>query len=316
MADGNFVLPAPDSVTMTGEAARRLIGCGSGDAALVYLYILNAGGRFDRADAALRTGRTEQQIDAAMDVLARLGLVNPGAPAAPVKPERPDEVPQYTTEDIRRELENGASFRTLVDEVQTALGKLLSANDLIRLFGIYDYLGLPPEVILQLVYHCREETARRFGPGRLPTMNQIEKTAFIWEREGLFSLDAAEAYLKRVSERNGRAIAYAEAMGIYGRQLSATESRYIESWADLGFAPEAVAIAYDRTVVKTGKLTWRYMNSILTSWHQKGLHTPQEINEKDPFGAPAKGQSAPAPAAGETVDMKRMRDTLRRIKGE
>jgi DNA replication protein DnaD len=31
-------------------------------------------------------------------------------------------------------------------------------------------------------------------------------------------------------------------------------------------------------------MKWPYMNKILTSWHEKGLHTPEDIAEKD--GAP------------------------------
>ena len=41
-----------------------------------------------------------------------------------------------------RACENGAVFPTLVDEVQRALGRILSSEDLIKLFGIYDSLGL------------------------------------------------------------------------------------------------------------------------------------------------------------------------------
>lgn len=314
MANGNYVLPAPETITITGDAARRLIGCGSGDAALVYLYILNAGGRFDRDDAALRTGRTPDQIDAAMDTLARLGLVN-GSAGGGVKPERPDEIPQYTTDDIKREMENGETFRLLVNEAQAALGKLLSSDDLIKLFGIYDYLNLPPEVILHLIYYCKDENARRYGPGRVPTMRYIEKAAFTWEREGIFSIEAAETYLKRLNEKRGIYILYGQAMGIYGRELSVTERKYIDAWADLGFTPEAIAIAYDRTVFKTNKLSWRYMNSIIMSWHSKGLHTPQEIEERDPFGQPGKAHPESAGQSGKN-DMDRMRKTLRRIKGE
>ena len=55
----------------------------------------------------------------------------------------------------------------------------------------------------------------------------------------------------------------------------------------MGFGPDAVGIAYDRTVLKTGKLTWGYMDKILSNWHGKGLHSSQEIMEKD--GKPDRG---------------------------
>ena len=173
MSEGRFVLPETETVTMSGEAAKKLIGCGSGDAALVYIYILRAGGRFDLDDCALATGRSPAQIEGAMNVLSRLGLVSREDGAKRETRPVDAEPPKYTSEDISRELENGEAFPQLVGEVQIALGRLLSSDDLIRLFSIYDYNGLPPEVILILVNHCIDEVQRRSGPGRKPTMKYI-----------------------------------------------------------------------------------------------------------------------------------------------
>ena len=50
-----------------------------------------------------------------------------------------------------------------------------------------------------------DECRRRYGPARTPTMRYIEKAAYTWEREGIFSIDAAEDYLKRLSLKKGRA---------------------------------------------------------------------------------------------------------------
>lgn len=318
VADGRFVLPGPETVTMTGDAARRLMGSGSGDAALVYLYILTSGGRFEREDAAAHIGRSAAQVDAAMDVLARLGLVEAESPK-PALLERPEELPEYTAEDIAREIENGASFKLLVEEVQRALGRILSSDDLKKLFGIYDYLGLPTDVILQLVTHCIEECRARSGPGRVPTMRFIEKTAYVWEREGLFSLEAAERYLLHLDTLRTQEEELARVLGITGRSLSVSERKYLDSWAELKFEPEAIAIAYDRTVLKTGRLTWRYMDSILKSWHKKGLHTAKEVREGDApvFKKPeARPEQETVSRTVTAEELQSMRDALRRIKGE
>ena len=64
----------------------------------------------------------------------------------------------------------------------------------------------------------------------------------------------------------------------------------------MGFGEEAIAIAAERTVTNTGALKWNYLSKILQSWHQKGLHSPKEIEEKDPPGVPRR-QPAPAEAS-------------------
>ena len=56
----------------------------------------------------------------------------------------------------------------------------------------------------------------------------------------------------------------------------------------MGFSNEVIMLAYERTCLNTGTLKWAYMNSILKSWQEKNLFTPQEIQQ---------GDSAPAVAA-------------------
>lgn len=316
MSRGDYVLPAPEEVRMTGDAARRLVGCGSGDAALVYLYILSSGGRYDVDDCAMRTGRTAKQVSDAMGVLRRLGLVNgETSESRQGKLERADELPQYTTEDVMREMQNGEEFPHLVSEVQGLLGRKLSGQELISLMGIYDYLKLPPEVIMMLTAHCRDELNRRYGPSRRVTMGYLEKTAYRWEREGIFSIETADAYLKGLAERREGYTRFARSLGIRDRLLTATEMRYVDAWRALGFGPEAAEIAYDRTIVNTGKLSWTYMDGIMNRWHAAGIHTPEEIAARDTWHAPTPGKpSAGKPAASVTEDdlerLRRLREKM------
>ena len=97
------------------------------------------------------------------------------------------------------------------------------------------------------------------------------------------------------------------ALNIQGRELTVTEGKYLASWLDMGFGEDCLAIAYDRTVTNTGALKWSYMNKILLSWHEKGIHTPVEVQEKD-----GRRRSAPPPAkAGEkAIDMDKLKSIM------
>ena len=50
----------------------------------------------------------------------------------------------------------------------------------------------------------------------------------------------------------------------------ASEEKYLTAWQDMGFSPEAVALAYDKTVLKCREFKWAYCNGILKRWHQAG----------------------------------------------
>ena len=49
----------------------------------------------------------------------------------------------------------------------------------------------------------------------------------------------------------------------------------------MGFEDKALALAYERTCLNTGGLSWAYMNKILVSWHNAGLHTLAQISAGD-----------------------------------
>ena len=84
----------------------------------------------------------------------------------------------------------------------------------------------------------------------------------------------------------GSAMAAKRVLGI-DRALVDAERDYIRQWLDWGFGPETVQIAYEKTVLSTGKLIWRYLHKILGNWHEKRLHTPEEVQRGDTKVQPA-----------------------------
>ncbi len=296
-----------DNKILSGEKLDAVIRSGSGDAALLYLHILK-NGRFSLSAAARDTGMSRERVSSAAAILRGLGI------AVEDKPLESQEMPEYTAADIVVRAQRDASFDGLVGEVQRILGKLLSTSDMKILFGIYDHLGLPADVILLLVNHCIEDTQGRYGPGRMPTLRQIEKEAWYWAGQEVRTYEAAEEHIRREAERKSLVSRTAETLQIRGRELTPSERRYIESWLGYGFGPEELAIAYDRTVLGTGKLTWRYMDKIVTSWHEKGLHTVSEILSGD--GRGRKKPEEPAKAAdSELEELRRLHAYLKNKEG-
>lgn len=291
----NELLPG-GVISLTAAAADRLLRCGSGDAALLYLHLLRRGGQFSPEGARQALGWTADRVNAAYTALAGLALVDQTAPPTPAAtPPEPSGPPDYTSADIAREMDAGGVFPHLVTELERRLGKVLSPADLKILLSIYDYLALPPEVILMLCTWCIEEVEEKYGPGRKPRMSQIRKEAFVWHRLGVDTPEAADAHIKSLTRLRGRERRLLPLLGIAGRAPVEGERKYINAWVDMGFDDEAIALAYEKTVLKKGGLNWPYMNSILRSWHQKGLHTPAQIEAGDSAYRRTAPPSAPRP---------------------
>lgn len=302
------------SNSISSAIADKLISAHDGDVALLYIYMVRRGGH-DLDAAARDLCRTMSEISAAVEKLQRMGLMPDGAaPAkAAAKEEKlppPDEIPQYRSEDIVRRCKENGEFAVVVAEAQTALTHTLSSVEMKTLFGIYDYLALPPEVIMMLINYCVARCREQSTPDhpRRPSMRNIEKEAYNWVHQEILTLDQAEEYIRRQRERRdalGRAKA---AVGIHGRELTPTETKYLSAWLDMGFDEDALAIGYDRTITNTGALKWSYMNKIMQSWHEKGLHSAEEIESGDPRRRPQ--QSA---AQGKAIDMDELQSVLEKI---
>ena len=307
-------------LAMDARAAERLVAAGSGDGALLYLWLLGRGGKLDPAQARKALNWDQGRLESAAAALRDMGLSDGRTEAEPAPPPAPEGPPEYTAADITRELEQaGSPFPGLVGEVQRRLGKLLSTADLKSLYTVYDYLALPPEVICLLVNWCVEESRRKYGPGRMPRMGEVQRGAFRWKRLGVDTAQAADAYLKRQELYRTREGEILKLLDLPLRPLVDKERKKVQAWTDMGFDDQALRLAYEKTVYKKQKMDWDYMNGILCGWHKKNLHTLAEIEAGD---APRRRSAGPAmqdhPARPGDADRRvredvaRMREFLRR----
>lgn len=294
-------------------AARdKLIAAHDGDTALLWLWLCRSG-VYNGDRAAEELCRTLGEMDRAYEKLCRMGLypITPDRKGAPPTPA--EELPQYTVNDVLRRSSEDGSFKAVLQEAERVLGRSLSSPDMKILFGIYDYLALPTEVIFVLLNYCTELYRQKYGPGRLPSMRSIEKEAYSWANNEILTLEQAEEFIEESRSRRSRAEEIKAALGIRGRELTPTERKYVFSWLDMGFSVDALSVAYDRTVTNTGSLKWNYMNKIVSSWHQKGIHTVQEIEEKDRrTPTPAKNTEPNAPAS--QAELARLRSIYEKVK--
>ena len=268
-------------LSMSAQAARLLVESGDGDGALLYLALLECGGDRDRAAARLRWG--EERLRPAWERLARLELAPaPGNTPAPV-PKQDDRLPEYSRGSIAAAMETEPVFQSLCREMEGRLGRIFSDNDLKCLYTMYDYLALPPEVILLLTgWAVRRERRQKNNPAASPRMPQIQKEAFRWKRLGVDTPERAEDYLRRQELVDEREWEILSAVGVTDRRPAVEREReYIAAWVELGLSGELIRLAYERTVYKKGAMNWPYMNKILRSWHEAGYQTPAQVEAGD-----------------------------------
>ena len=207
------------------------------------------------------------------------------APAS--KPSVPKPSPaRMTASEIHELTQRQPVIRSLLHETEGILGKTLTSTDISTVISLYDWAGIPANVILMAVAYCASIDKRN--------LRYIEKTALSWQEMGLDSDEAIEKYLDSQTIRHKREQEVKNAFGIHDRHLTAKEQKWIEQWYhEFHYSINMIRLAYEKTVDNTGKVSFPYIHKILSAWHEKGFQTPEEA------------LAEPAPSAKQKKDGKK-----------
>lgn len=260
----------------------------------------------DAADAFRYWAQRGYLTDA--DVSAPAAASAPAAPAEPQK-EKKEAIdfkpskPSYET--ICKRLAEDAGVRELFSEAQMKLGRTIGTADQSSLLLLYDYYGLPAEVILAICEYARIHKKER-------GMGYIYTVGVDWSRREIDTLEAADAELKLLESVNSVWTAFAAAVKLQNPYPTTAQQKYVGKWtADWKFTQEMLILAYEETLKNAGKASFPYMDKILASWKSKGIDTPekaaeQEQKHQEETLAKAAAQQAahakPAPRKKKTYD--------------
>ncbi len=163
-------------------------------------------------------------------------------------------------------LSSDPALADMCDLAQEVLGKTLTAQDTSTLYWFYDSLGFSPEVILMLLEYCVSKDKRH--------MNFIEKVALSWHEKGIRTMEQAEMHIMHEFEKGGYINTIRGIMGINDRSFSRTEMDYLYKWRDeYNMSEEMVALAYEYCVIQISKISFQYMDKILSRWNDNNIHT-------------------------------------------
>ena len=275
-------------ITIEKGAMVKLLSAANPDAALLYLYLQSGN---DPANAETALHMTATRLSCAGAMLRQLGLWQPEQ-----KKVISGDRPTYTERDVITAMDEDRDFKSLYGEVQRLLGRNLNTEELKIILGFVRYLGFSPEVVCVLICYCKER-ARQKGNLRNPSLRTIEKEAYAWAEQGIDTVEEAAAFIQNQNIRTSQMGRLMNILQIRGRTLTPGEEKLAKQWLEMGFGEDVLLEAYQRTCLNTGGFAWRYMNTILTRWHEAGLHTLEQIKAGDGKKPMPKGASGKLGAA-------------------
>lgn len=166
--------------------------------------------------------------------------------------------PKYVAKDVTSFIKENDDMKNMYQIAQGILNRPLSSTEITTLYSMYDWLGLPREVVLMILENCAQ-----IGK---TNMRYIEKVAISWSEKGIDTLDKAKAHLRAAKEFNITKSKIKNIFQIKDRNFTESEQKYISKWInDMSVDLDMIKKAYDITITNTQKLSYPYMTKILQS---------------------------------------------------
>ncbi len=275
------------------EAMAALAGLRDPQAALLYAYAASRDGGCTEEEAAAALGLAPEQVHKAAELTVVYGLT-----ARELTPP-PRQEPVYSAGELVRAREGDPAFSGLCSYFESAAGRILNRREMETLLNVHESLGMKPDVLTLLIGDC----ARR---GRL-TAREVERVAYRWHDMGLTDYADAEAYLQQQRDRRSRGARVLALFGMRDRLPGESEQKYIDKWDKLGVSDALLKLAYDRTLLGAGRMSWPYLDKIVTAWHEKGITTPEQAEHETREG-PKGALSEKKAESAETAILRKMQE--------
>ncbi len=224
-------------------------------------------------DAARDIGITVAQVEAAIAFWRGAGIFKESAGKKKAANDT-SSYRNYDSETLSNAIEGNEGFKLVCRVAEQNMQKQLTKNDYSALYYLYDFCGIPAEVICGIIELC-------CSMGKKNTQYIYKKAVALYE-DGIDSYDKFEKYLARRELINSNIGKLRKLCGMGDRALTSKEQKFCDCWfGDWGFSFEMVELAYEKTIDSTGKLSMVYMNGILRRWHESGFTTPDDVNNND-----------------------------------
>ncbi len=279
---------------------------------MVYIYALGlcySGKPSDNASIAEALDILESDVIKAWKYWVKTGLISLGEDGTvtflsaneEIAPEEPAPTPKNVSKptqpepvlmrrdipmtEITTKMELDKSLSDTLKMAQLIWEKPFTQSEIKALYSFLEWYSFSNEVLVMLVEYCAAEEKTK-------NIKYMEAVADNWANDGITTVKMAEKVLKRKEKERSMLKKCSQIFGI-GRAFSDKEIQYISAWTnDLGMSESMIKEAYARTTLNTGKLSFQYMNKILTSWAKDSIKTISALKEAESSRQGAKVQKS------------------------
>ncbi len=178
-----------------------------------------------------------------------------------------------SSSEIAQRLDESPEIGHLFNEAQQMLGKTIGYDGQCTLLLLHDHYGLPAEVLFMLIEYCVSIGKSNYA--------YIEAVGKDWGSREIDSMDKAAEQINSLKKANGIWKEFAKYAGISTPRPTAKQTTYLRRWSEeWKFSNDMIILAYDEMANHTGKLSFAYIDKVLSNWYKKGIKTTADIEKE------------------------------------
>lgn len=183
-----------------------------------------------------------------------------------------ERTPDFPPVEIAKTVRNNENADFLFKHCEKLYGRPLKHNEQNTLMVILEDTCLPAEVCLILINYCF--SVNKATPAYMRSM------ALEWSESEISNIEKAEKRVEQLKNLDGAVNKFKKMFEVTSA-FSKQQKEMIDKWVNTyGFNDEMINEAYQLTLNGAGKLSFPYMNKILSDWNSKGISSVRNISRE------------------------------------
>lgn len=247
----------------------------------VLLYLLRNGSQsMEAAQVAEALNLTAELVEEAVLFWQQTDLFDkepeekpvPTAPQPVAAMQRSSSEVQLQPTEMAAAIRTSGDLQTLFRMTEQQLGRPINHMEQRSLVWLHDYLGFQSDMILTVLGYCYSVDKSSIA--------YAERILIDWWNQGITTLQQAQSTIKQMEQSRTYLSRIMKLFEMH-RNPTPKQKEYIEQWQQKNIPFDLIRYAYEKTIEQTDKLSFPYINRILTVWADAGFQNRLEVDTHD-----------------------------------
>ncbi|MDK2802246.1 MAG: DnaD domain protein [Oscillospiraceae bacterium] len=166
-------------------------------------------------------------------------------------------------------------IKEIYNHIEQIISRPITYIEKTTITSILNSTHIKPDVLLMVFEYCIKINKM--------SIRYVKSICNDWDKKNIHTHELAEKYLKNIEESKSNHFNISKLFGINNRALSEWEKNYIDKWfTEFNFSQDIIKEAYNKTIDNIGKISFPYINKILTDWNLNNITSLSQILDIKP----------------------------------